>query len=59
MDEMFENWGETKEALLEGLSSKMKEIVSPVLENQKNYVLSEAAAAGATQAHDVAGFVRF
>jgi len=56
MDEMFENWSETKEALLEGLDSKMKEIVSPVLENQKNYVLSEAAAAGATQAHDVAGF---
>ena len=56
MDEMFENWGETKEALLEGLSPKMKEIVSPVLDNQKNYVLSEAAAAGATQAHDVAGF---
>ncbi len=56
MDEMFENWSETKEALLEGLTPKMKEIVSPVLENQKQYVLNEAAAAGATQAHDVAGF---
>ena len=56
MDEMFENWSETKEALLEGLSPRMKEIVSPVLENQKQYVLNEAAAAGATQAHDVAGF---
>ena len=39
MDEMFENWSETKEALLEGLTPKMKEIVSPVLENQKQYVL--------------------
>jgi hypothetical protein len=59
-NEMFENWGETKEALLEGLDPKMKEIVSPVLENQKNYAtggaLNEAAAAGATQAHDIAGF---
>lgn len=57
MDEMFrENWTETKGALLEGLSSRMKDIVSPVLENQKKYVLNEAAAAGATQAHDIAGF---
>ena len=56
MDEMFENWSETKEALLEGLDSRMKGIVSPVLENQKAYVLNEAAAAGATAAHDIAGF---
>ena len=56
MDEMFENWDETKSALLEGLDPKMKEIVAPVLENQKNYVLSESAAAGATAAHDIAGF---
>ena len=56
MDEMFENWSETKEALLEGLDPKMKEIVSPVLENQKAYCLTEAAAAGATAAHDIAGF---
>ncbi len=56
MDEMFENWGETKEALLEGLTPRMKGIVGPVLENQKTYVLNEAAAAGATAAHDIAGF---
>lgn len=56
MDEMFENWSETKEALMEGLDPKMKEIMSPVLENQKRYALNEAAAAGATQAHDIAGF---
>ena len=41
MDEMFENWSETKEALLEGLDSRMKGIVSPVLENQKTYVLND------------------
>jgi len=56
MDEMFENWSETKAALLEGLSAKQQQIVAPVLENQKQYVLSESAAAGATQAHDIAGF---
>lgn len=56
MDEMFENWGETKAALLEGLSASKQKIVAPLLENQKNHVLAEAAAAGATQAHDIAGF---
>jgi len=34
----------------------MAGIVAPVLENQKNHVLAETAAAGAIQAHDVAGF---
>lgn len=56
MDEIFENWGETKAALLEGLSSNMAKIVDPLLENQKSHVLRENAAAGATAAHDVAGF---
>jgi len=56
MDEMFENWSETKAALLEGLSQDKKKIVAPLLENQKNHVLMETAAAGATVAHDVAGF---
>lgn len=59
MDEMFENWGETKEALLEGLDAKQKKVVSPLLENQKNYLLAETAAGqpnGSTAAHDIAGF---
>lgn len=56
MDTLFENWDETKEALLEGLDDRMAGIVAPVLENQKNHVLAETAAAGAIQAHDVAGF---
>lgn len=56
MEEMFENWNETKAALLEGLDPRMQGIVAPVLENQKDHVLMENAAAGATQAHDIAGF---
>lgn len=56
MDALFENWSETKKALVEGLSPDMAKIVAPLLENQKNHILNETAAAGATQAHDVAGF---
>ena len=56
MDEIFENWSETKAALLEGLDAKKQQIVGPLLENQKNQLLSETAAAGAVQAHDIAGF---
>jgi hypothetical protein len=58
MNEMFENWSETKAALLEGLDAKKQEIVAPLLENQKNQLISESAAGGAgvTQAHDIAGF---
>lgn len=59
MDEMFENWSETKEALLEGLDATQKKVVSPLLENQKDYLLAETAAGqpnGSTAAHDIAGF---
>lgn len=56
MDEIFENWSESKSALLEGLTPEMTKIVSPLLENQKNHVLKEDAASGAVSAHDVAGF---
>lgn len=54
--DMFENWSEVKEALLEGLVGSKREIVSTVLENEKNHILTESAAAGATAAHDIAGF---
>ena len=54
MDEMLENWSETKSALLEGLAPEMSKIVAPLLENQKNYMLNETAAAGVTSAHDIA-----
>lgn len=56
MDEMFENWSETKEALLEGLAADKRKIVAPLLENQKNQMMMEAAASGATVSHDIAGF---
>lgn len=64
MKELFENWTEAKAVLLEGLSPDKQAVVAPLLENQKNYVLSEAAAGGSggpgsgtvTAAHDIAGF---
>jgi len=56
MNEMFENWSEVKDALLEGLDSQKKQIVGTLLENQKQHILTESAAAGAVQAHDIAGF---
>jgi len=56
MNNIFENWTETKEVLLDGLSTDQKVLVGQVLENQKDQVLKESAAAGSVQAHDVAGF---
>ena len=56
MEELFENWAETKVALLEGLSADKQAVVAPLLENQKNHLINETAAAGSTQAHDIAGF---
>lgn len=53
---MFENWDQTKEALLEGLKQSQKEVLSPLLENQKTYLLSESAAAGSIESHDIANF---
>lgn len=54
--ELFENWSEVKEALLDGLAGSKKEIVGKLLENQKQHILTETAAAGAVAAHDIAGF---
>ena len=56
MNEMFENWSEVKEALLEGLDTSKKSIVGTLLENQKQHILTETAAAGAVAANDIAGF---
>lgn len=55
MNEIMENWGEIKTALLEGLTPEKRGIVDVVLENQKNY-LNESATAGATDTSAVAGF---
>lgn len=54
--ELFENWSEVKDALLEGLDTQKKTIVGTLLENQKQHILSESAAAGAVAAQDIAGF---
>lgn len=53
--ELFENWTETKETLLEGLSAQKQSILAPVLENQKEY-LRETAAAGTQAAGAIANF---
>jgi hypothetical protein len=51
-----ESWSETKGALLEGLSSTKRAIVDTLLENQRNHILAETAAAGAIQSSDIAGY---
>ena len=47
-------WGDTKEALLEGLSGSKKTTMSVILENTKKHLLSETASAGATASGNVA-----
>lgn len=54
--DILQNWAEVKSTLLEGLDSQKKKIVAPLLENQKEHILTETAAAGATQGADIAGF---
>lgn len=46
-------WGETKDALLEGLQGNKRNSMGVILENTKNY-LAEAAGTGATAAGNVA-----
>ena len=54
MSEIFESkWGETKQALTEGLAGNKKKTMDVVLENTKRY-LAEQATAGATSAGNVA-----
>ncbi len=48
-----ENWSETREALLEGLSGTARSTMSVTLENTKNY-LTEAATSGASTSGNVA-----
>jgi hypothetical protein len=51
---IFENWQETKSALLEGLDKRKQALVAPVLEQQKKY-MTEAVASG-TAAGDIGNF---
>jgi len=54
--ELFENWKDTKEALLEGLSERKKAIVAPVLENTRQAILAETAATGTTASGAIGQF---
>jgi hypothetical protein len=53
--ELFENWAEVKDTLLEGLPESKKKILAVALENQKQYI-SETAAAGTTAAGGIGNF---
>ena len=55
MRELFENWQDTKSALLEGLDARKAAIVSKVLDNQANY-LTETAGADATSTGNIGSF---
>ena len=55
MKELFENWQETKSALLEGLDARRAAIVSTVLDNQAKY-LSETAAADVSSVGAIGSF---
>lgn len=53
--ELFENWQDAKETLLEGLSEGKKKILAPVLETQMQY-LRETADAGTSSAGAIGNF---
>lgn len=53
---LTESWSEAKNTLLEGLSSSKRAIVDTLLENQRDHILAETAAAGAIQSSDIAGY---
>lgn len=55
MKELFENWQETKSALLEGLDARRAAIVSTVLDNQAKY-LSETAGADVSSVGAIGSF---
>ena len=52
--QLIENWQDTKEALLEGLTGSKRNVVATLMENQKK--LMETAPANAVQSADVATF---
>lgn len=54
--QLFENWQETKGALLEGLSGSKKNVVDVLLENQKKHLMETAFPATANQAADIGNF---
>lgn len=55
MSNLFESkWGQTREALLEGLQGSKRDNMAVILENTRKSMLSESATAGATQAGNIA-----
>jgi hypothetical protein len=54
--QLNENWLETKEALLEGLSGSKKQVVATLLENQKKHLMETAFPSTANQAADIGNF---
>lgn len=54
INDLNESWAEVKENLLEGLQDSKREVMDVVLENQRNYLLKESAAAGSISASDIA-----
>lgn len=54
--QLFENWVETKEALLDGLTGSKKAAVAQLMENQKQHLLETAQPASANTAGDIANF---
>lgn len=55
MKELFENWADTKKALVEGLDARRAAIVSTVLDNQAKY-LTETAGADTTSVGNIGTF---
>lgn len=55
MKELFENWADTKKALVEGLDARRAAIVSTVLDNQHRY-LTETAGADSTSVGNIGSF---
>ena len=55
MNELFENWQETKATLIEGLDARRAAIVSTVLDNQAKY-LTETAGADASSVGSIGSF---
>jgi len=53
--ELYENWQEAKETLLEGLTESKKKILAPVLENTMQH-LQETASAGTQTAGSIGNF---
>lgn len=54
--QLMENWQETKEVLLEGLTDRKKAILAPLMENTRQHMLTETASAGSTAAGAIGNF---